>query len=333
MTVPAISIIIPVYNKAAYLKDCLFSVLGQTFTDFELILVDDCSTDESRDICEDFAFQDPRVRFLPLEKNLGASGARNQGLAAAKGGYISFIDADDRVEPNLLERLYGAMNRERAGIAVCGYCYEAPDGKRLGSFSNPDRETLYEGEACLSQLVQLYPVRTRFDIALWNKLFSRDLLSGIFLEDFCSEDYLFNIQAFARAERVVHIPDILYRAVQSPDSFSRAAVNRKNITAIQANRIALERISKLRPDLIPAALERLICICAQLSLDAKKNCAMPYRDARKVILSNGLWATKQAMKLPGSRAALALRRQWINLFFPGMHGIVDTLYRRFFIEK
>ena len=105
MSSPAFSIIIPVYNVEKYLPQCVDSVLSQTYKDFELILVDDGSTDTSPSICDSFAAKDARVQVLH-QKNSGVSVARNNGVDVARGGYITFIDSDDWVEPDYLERFH-----------------------------------------------------------------------------------------------------------------------------------------------------------------------------------------------------------------------------------
>lgn len=108
-----ISIIVPVYNTEKYLKECIDSVLAQTYTDFELLLVDDGSTDKSGDICDEYAQKDSRIRVFH-KKNGGASSARNVGLAKAKGEWICFVDSDDWVELHYLETL--AQLKDKADV-------------------------------------------------------------------------------------------------------------------------------------------------------------------------------------------------------------------------
>jgi glycosyltransferase involved in cell wall biosynthesis len=115
---PLISIIIPVYNTEKYLKQCINSVLSQTFTDFELILVDDGSKDSSPDICEQYAQSDDRIRVIH-QKNSGVSAARNTGLNHAQGQNICFIDADDWVENDFLSTLYSNKCSSNADIVFC----------------------------------------------------------------------------------------------------------------------------------------------------------------------------------------------------------------------
>ena len=114
-----ISIIVPVYNAEKFIKETIKSVLNQTYTDFELLLVDDCSKDGSVQAIE--SFEDPRVILLKQEQNAGAYAARNRGLKEAKGRYIAFIDSDDLWEPCKLERELAFMEREDAGFVFTGY--------------------------------------------------------------------------------------------------------------------------------------------------------------------------------------------------------------------
>ena len=105
MNNPKISVIVPVYNVEKYLHKCIDSILVQTFTDFELLLIDDGSTDKSGDICDEYAVKDARVRVFHTE-NRGVSAARNHGLREASGDWICFVDSDDWVENCYLEYLY-----------------------------------------------------------------------------------------------------------------------------------------------------------------------------------------------------------------------------------
>ena len=109
MNRPSISIIIPVYNSAKYLERCLDSILAQTFTFKELILVNDGSKDSSGEICDKYSLKDTRISVYH-NQNMGASAARNFGLEKATGDYISFIDSDDWIEPTFYENFFGKMD-------------------------------------------------------------------------------------------------------------------------------------------------------------------------------------------------------------------------------
>lgn len=114
-----ISIIVPVYNAEKFIRETIQSVLDQTYTDFELLLVDDCSRDKSAEVIE--SFEDERVILLRQEQNAGAYAARNRGLKEAKGRYIAFLDSDDCWEPCKLEHEMAFMERENAGFVFTGY--------------------------------------------------------------------------------------------------------------------------------------------------------------------------------------------------------------------
>ena len=113
-----LSIIIPVYNKEQYIDGCLTSILNQTFTDFELILVDDGSTDGSAAVCRRFADADHRISLI-TKPNGGVSSARNTGLSKADGKYIGFIDSDDAIEPDMYELLIRNAEQYQADVSIC----------------------------------------------------------------------------------------------------------------------------------------------------------------------------------------------------------------------
>lgn len=126
---PQISIIVPVYKAEAYLHRCVDSILAQTFTDFELLLIDDGSPDKSGEICDEYAQKDSRVRVIHKE-NGGVSSARQRGLDESVGEYTIHADPDDWVEPGMLDELYNKAKEEDADMVICdffqnkGHCQE-----------------------------------------------------------------------------------------------------------------------------------------------------------------------------------------------------------------
>ena len=115
---PYISVVMPVYNVEKYIADCLFSLINQTLEEIEFILVDDGSLDNSLEIINLFAKYDSRIKIIKQE-NAGPSKARNTGLKEAKGQYISFIDSDDWVDEDFLEKLYNSAKNNNADISIC----------------------------------------------------------------------------------------------------------------------------------------------------------------------------------------------------------------------
>ena len=117
---PLVSIIVPVYQVKNYVGECVESLLRQTYTNLEILLVDDGSTDGSGAICDEYARGDNRIRVIHQE-NQGLSSARNTGLDQAKGEYVAFVDSDDAVRLDYIETLYDLADRYQADIAVCAY--------------------------------------------------------------------------------------------------------------------------------------------------------------------------------------------------------------------
>lgn len=128
--VPMLSIIIPVYNKEKYLTETLNSVLAQTYTNSEVLLINDGSSDNSLRICKEFHGKCERIRIINQE-NSGASAARNQGIEAAKGKYVIMLDADDTIEPTMHEVMIAKAEEHCADIVVCGYNFVGNNHKEI----------------------------------------------------------------------------------------------------------------------------------------------------------------------------------------------------------
>ena len=154
---PLISVIVPVYKSEDYLEACLRSLAEQTYANLEVITVDDASPDGSVRICQDFAARDKRFQVLRLPENRGPSAARNAGIRRAGGRYVSFVDSDDRVMPDMLEKLYACLKENRADFAACG-----AEGLRIAD--GPARS--FSREEAILALAKGSP----FNLVPWGKL-------------------------------------------------------------------------------------------------------------------------------------------------------------------
>lgn len=125
---PEVSIIVPIYNVEKYLRRCIDSILNQTFEDFELILIDDGSTDDSASICEEYVIKDKRVKYI-YQDNRGVSEARNKGIESCCGKYIQFIDSDDYVDRDFIEILIKKIKKDKSDIAFIGFYNEYDNGE------------------------------------------------------------------------------------------------------------------------------------------------------------------------------------------------------------
>ena len=199
---PQISIITPVYNTENYLKKCLESIKNQTFIDFEVIIVDDGSTDESPKILDDYVTLDPRFKVFH-KKNEGVTKARKDGIEYASGEYIVWVDSDDWIEENHLEFLYSAITKNDADICVCNFVKETKTGivkyeEIIEDLSNP-LSSLIEKETCRGCLCTKISKRSLFA----NNLFPPS-------EIHCWEDVIISANLYYNSKKTIHIPIFTY---------------------------------------------------------------------------------------------------------------------------
>lgn len=169
-----ISVIIPIYNVETYLKRCVDGILGQTYRNLEVILVDDESPDGCGAICDAYAEKDARVVVIH-QKNAGLSGARNAGIDIARGDYLVFVDSDDYVTEDFIVRLYEALVSTGSDLAQCKWNYV-----RGGAIPDPERDT---GETVVftkaEMMANLYIPDGAYYVVAWNKLYKKELFDGI----------------------------------------------------------------------------------------------------------------------------------------------------------
>jgi len=236
MTQVAVSIIIPVYNTQAYLEKCLDSVLAQTMEDFELILVNDGSTDGCPGICDRYRLQDPRVRVIHKE-NGGLSSARNAGLDIAKGKYICFVDSDDHIAPTLLEKTVPLMEGQELDCVCFGMRKETPEGVLLENIRYIPRNLRIGTEEDRLEFLLKYLLNYRIGWEACNRLFraeiiQRNSLRFVSERTVFAEDLLFSFLYWLHAESCVVIQDILYHYVQHEKSLMSAGRARNVIPQV-----------------------------------------------------------------------------------------------------
>ena len=169
---PAISVVIPIYNVENFLRKGLDSLLQQTMRDFEVIMVNDGCTDSSREIMQEYADKDNRFRIID-KPNGGVSSARNAGVQAAQGNYIAFLDSDDYVKPEFLEKLYGEAQKTGADVTCCNYILDMSESKRFITLPIQLPGGLYQTERLMRSLIK----DVRMHYFLWNKLWKRTLFT------------------------------------------------------------------------------------------------------------------------------------------------------------
>lgn len=196
-----VSIIIPVYNCENYVEACIESVRQQKYTNIEIILINDGSTDRSGEICEMIAQQDNRVVVLH-QKNQGVAAVRNRGIESATGEYITFVDSDDKISVHYVEKLLEAMHQRKADISICDMCCYESELDSKGKIPN----VKLDREQALEDLFM-----DRIQSFMCGKLFRKDVLAGIRLPIGMSfDDHYTMPQIFLNANSVACIPDKLY---------------------------------------------------------------------------------------------------------------------------
>ena len=218
-----ISVIIPVYNVEKYLGKCLESVKNQTISDWELIAVDDGSSDKSADILRQYAGRDARIKVI-TQSNSGVSAARNAGLEAAKGDFVCFIDSDDFIHPQMLELLLNAAEKENADVAIASFCKEGELSSRTYQLSEIEQECGVVNAGYYLQNVH------RLNYSVSPKLIRRQFIGNLRFKDWsCAEDWCFNLELAIKGFRYVKLFAPLYVYVVNNGSISHLPFSLKKL--------------------------------------------------------------------------------------------------------
>lgn len=238
---PKITVVVPIYNVEKYLAECLNSIIKQTFKDWECVLVDDGSIDNSGDICEIYVQKDSRFKVIH-KKNGGLSSSRNVGLEVAKGEFISFIDSDDWIDKNFLSSLYNTIIKYDSDVVSCGYI------KEYVSFRHRKKLTkeiiLLEGKEIIEEFIkdEIMPNYA------WNKLYKRKILTSGFPEGKVYEDIYAMTSWFDNIRKFAVIPDILYHYRMRRGSITKCKDSSLLFDYIEAILIRAEQIQLLLGD-------------------------------------------------------------------------------------
>lgn len=202
MAEPLLSVIVPVYKTEPYLRKCLDSVVNQTYSRLEIILVDDGSPDNSGAICDEYAAQDSRIRVIH-QKNGGLSAARNVGIQEAGGEFVALLDSDDYLDTDMYRQMMEKATQEAADIVICDF------------YSVKETGNVYEGLA-LSTAVQTEEIRKlvlmdKISSYVWNKIYHKKMFEGIqFKEVRGYEDLMASPEIFRRAQKITYLPKPFY---------------------------------------------------------------------------------------------------------------------------
>lgn len=244
---PTFSIIVPVYNVETYITKCLESIASQTFSDIEVILVDDGSSDESLSICKLFCAHDPRFRVFS-KKNEGQGIARNLGLSFATGEFICFIDSDDWVEPDLCEIAFKALKDNDSDFFNFGVNFLNTEGAEVKRFAKFKFSELNGHEIFYKALIddQILSI-------VWNKVFRRSIIvkNEISFPDIRAiEDIYFSRAISKISNKAIFVNDILYHALVRPNSSSRqmtvqSFIDAENLLKLEYTRFIKDHNQKI----------------------------------------------------------------------------------------
>lgn len=224
-----VSIIVPIYKVEDYMDKCVQSLAGQTYSNLEIILVDDGSPDGCGQMCDAWAKRDSRIRVVHKE-NGGLSDARNAGLPVATGEIIGFVDSDDWVEPEFVQTLLEAMEAQGADIAECAIRLVAEDGSVLRQRGPSRDEAIDKIEALRRLILEAGVYQT-----VWNKLYRREVIEGILFEKGkCNEDDFWTYQIFDRIGKLALVEKPLLNYLQRGGSIMGAGYSLKRLDGLEA---------------------------------------------------------------------------------------------------
>ena len=228
-----ISIIVPVYNVEKYLNRCIESILKQTYESFELILINDGSTDNSGNICDEYSENDNRIKVIHKE-NGGLSSARNAGIKAANGEHIVFVDSDDYVHEKMVEDLYKSIIENESDMALCNFTYVNELGDELED-RNVESPINNEILTSYDALNRLSSSKSWYYVIACNKLYKKTLFDDIeFPYGKCHEDEFVAHKIFDKCKTISCIKKPLYYYVQRSDSIMGKQYTIKRLDAVEA---------------------------------------------------------------------------------------------------
>lgn len=292
-----ISVIVPVYNVEPFLERCINSVLSQSFGDFELLLIDDGSTDRCPEICDNFVKKDARVRVIH-QSNRGVSAARNVGIGCSGGKYITFVDSDDVIHRDYLLKLHSALLDYSADVSVCDfkYLFEKFDE----TFQSMGMIHCFSGrEACK----QIYTSDCENDalsmVTLWGKLYPRRLFHNVrFPEGRIHEDQFVVYKLLYGCKKVVEIQEYLYGYNCNVNGIIRSSFTNKRYDDIIALDEAIEFYKRNSDiELVNLASDLKTVLIAKYAIMARK--AGIYRKVPQIYKMNLLDAANKVREMYG----------------------------------
>jgi glycosyltransferase involved in cell wall biosynthesis len=261
-----ISVIVPVYNVEKYITKCIESILSNTYKDFELILVDDCSIDNSLNICEEYSKKDGRIKIIKNSENVGASLSRKKGLEISTGKYIQFIDSDDWIENNMIEEMIKKAETENLDMVFCDI-YDHHSNRIL-------RDNIFEKSEKIKDIITIFGI-----CSVCTKLARREVFDKvIFPGTNFAEDRFITLQTIYFSNNFAYINKPMYHYEYNKSSTTKKQVNEKRIIDLFDTYILIidfiktNSIKNLEPELSEQI--NLIKLMVLKDKHARKNCSI-----------------------------------------------------------
>lgn len=294
MDFPLVSIIVPIYNSQKYLSGCIESIRKQTYRNFELILVNDGSTDNSGSVCDDYAKLDARIIVRHLI-NGGVSYARNMGLEIIRGEWYCFVDADDIIAPNYLETLYQNAVKYDCAVSVCSHLK-----LRTREFKNVEKKNgqaiiIETPEKCTKNFI--FSDKASMEGMVWNKLYKTCMFGELRfnVSTKVNEDCLYILEVMKRCQKACMTEDKLYYWYIHDDSACHKKPTQLDFSAADVNLALLQEVSemhdeeincKLKTNYVKSALRVLACVKFNRKDDQVRECIGNLKNWKKSVWTN-----------------------------------------------
>ena len=333
---PFVSVIVPIYNVEKYLEKCILSLINQNYTNLEIILVNDGSTDNCGTICDRYARIDPRIKVIH-QQNKGLSAARNIGVKTALGEILFFVDSDDSVTPDFCFKAVDAIQRNNADLVCFGVRFINAEGKTI-KYNRVRHEQLLNSKEAIRQILS-----NKLHVDVWCKAFKRELFDNLsFPEGYLAENVFIIVRLLDRARRIVQIPDVTYNYLNlRPGSICQTAHTNKDAGRLEAdcNTLMNQRdsfIAEHYPQLVKTIEKdrNQRNLCLQLHALAKPNL-----QCQKLVTVNEArnYVKKNLFRIIFGNYAFIRQRGWILLYLVSNHIALKVyplygLFRDFFLS-
>lgn len=285
---PSLSIIVPVYNVEKYLDKCLQSIINQDYTDFEVILINDGSTDGSAKICENITQQDNRFLYF-YKDNGGTYSARNYGLKKANGKYIAFIDSDDIINKYFCSTMINLIEQNDADISSCSYMDFFEYNIDINEYKKAHNVEIYKKNDVLKEYFQ--PKGNHIYLNVTFKIFKKDLFNGLVFEDYKLEDLFMLYKLLDRANTIVTIDNKLYYYNRNNINSKTYTINNEKRICERKNYISMvhnyfSNRKEIKKELDFHIIEQNIVLLNEIKMDNSKSYSNEIPNIKKWIISN-----------------------------------------------